>query len=157
MSKMPITVDGYRRLEESIRHLKQDERPRIIAAIAEARSHGDLSENAEYHAAKEQQSFIESRIAKLQVLYQSAEIIKVEALSGNVVIFGATVMLTDEEDGTEVSYQIVGEFEADVSHGKISIVSPLGRGLIGKKVGDSVEIMTPGGGKHYEVLAVNFI
>ena len=135
---------------------QQEERPRIIQAIAEARAHGDLSENAEYHAAKESQSHNEGRIAELEDRLSRAEVIDVSKLSGNTVKFGATVMLVDEDTELERSFQIVGENEADIKKGMVSITSPTARALIGKKVGDSVEVNTPGGGKSYEILKIAF-
>ena len=151
-----MTVVGYETLQTEIKHLKSVERRNIINAIAEARAHGDLSENAEYHAAKEQQGINEARIAELDDTISRAEIIDVSKLSGDIVKFGATVTLVDEETDAEAIYQIVGADEADVKEGKISITSPLSRGLIGKTTGDSIEVVTPGGGKSYEILAVTF-
>lgn len=156
MEKVPMTVEGYDALQTEIKHLKSVERPNIIAAIAEARAHGDLSENAEYHAAKEEQGHNEARIAELNDSISRAEIIDVSKLSGDIVKFGATVTVVDEETDAEASYQIVGADEADVKLGKISITSPLSRGLIGKTAGDSIEVVTPGGGKSYEILNVTF-
>jgi transcription elongation factor GreA len=157
MDKIPMTVAGYAALEAELKRRQQEERPRIIQAIAEARSHGDLSENAEYHAAKESQSLNEGRIAELEDKIARAEVIDVSKLSGNTVKFGATVTLVDEDTEEEKSYQIVGDSEADVKSGKVSVSSPIARALIGKKVGDAVEVNTPGGGKSYEVLKVAFI
>jgi len=157
MEKIPLTVSGYDTLEEEIKHLKSVERPRIIRAIAEARAHGDLSENAEYHAAKEQQGLNEARVSELEDIFSRAEIIDVTKLSGEKVVFGCTIKLVDEDTDEEMSYQIVGEFEANVKEGKISITSPIARALIGKSVEDSVEVNTPGGGKSYEILKVEFI
>ncbi len=151
-----MTSEGYKALEEEIRFLKSVERPRIIKAISEARAHGDLSENAEYHAAKEQQGLNESRVAELEDKMSRADIIDVTKLSGDTVMFGAKVKLVDEDNDEESTYQIVGELEADVKKGRISITSPLARALIGKSVGDSVEVVTPGGGKSYEVLKISF-
>ncbi|MDO9128159.1 transcription elongation factor GreA [Parvibaculum sp.] len=156
MEKVPMTSEGYRSLEEEIRFLKSVERPRIIKAIAEARAHGDLSENAEYHAAKEQQGLNESRVAELEDKMSRADVIDVTKLSGDTVMFGVTVTLVDEDNDEESTYQIVGELEADVKKGRISITSPLARALIGKSVGDSVEVVTPGGGKSYEILKISF-
>ncbi|MDO8839902.1 MAG: transcription elongation factor GreA [Parvibaculum sp.] len=156
MEKVPMTSEGYKALEEEIRFLKSVERPRIIKAISEARAHGDLSENAEYHAAKEQQGLNESRVAELEDKMSRADIIDVTKLSGDTVMFGAKVKLVDEDNDEESTYQIVGELEADVKKGRISITSPLARALIGKSVGDSVEVVTPGGGKSYEVLKISF-
>ncbi len=151
-----MTGPGYAALEEELRRRQQEERPRIIQAIAEARSHGDLSENAEYHAAKESQSLNEGRIAELEDKLARAEVIDVSKLSGNTIKFGATVTLIDEDTEEKKSYQIVGESEADVKLGKVSITSPLARALISKKVGDTVEVNTPGGGKSYEITAIAF-
>jgi transcription elongation factor GreA len=156
MEKIPMTVQGHVALSEELKHRQQVERPRIIQAIAEARSHGDLSENAEYHSAKEAQSLNEGRIAELEDKLSRAEVIDVSKLSGTTVKFGATVTLVDEDTDEKKVYQIVGEAEADVKSGRVSITSPTARALIGKKVGDSVEVNTPGGGKSYEVLKVAF-
>ncbi len=149
-----MTAEGHKALMEEVRHLKTVERERIIKAIAEARAHGDLSENAEYHAAKEQQAFNEARVAELEDKLSRAEVIDVSSLSGDKVQFGATVTLIDEDTEKEVTYQIVGDLEADVNAGRISISSPIARALIGKSVGDFVEVNTPGGGKSYEILKV---
>ena len=157
VDKVPMTVPGYAALEAELKRRQHEERPRIIQAISEARSHGDLSENAEYHAAKESQSLNEGRIAELEDKLSRAEVIDVTKLSGATVKFGATVTLVDEDTDEEKAYQIVGEAEADVKSGKVSITSPIARALIGKKVGDAVEVNTPGGGKSYEVLKVAFI
>jgi transcription elongation factor GreA len=157
MDKIPMTVGGYNALEAELKRRQQEERPRIIQAIAEARSHGDLSENAEYHAAKESQSLNEGRIAELEDQLSRAEVIDVSKLSGSTIKFGATVKLIDDDTEEEKVYQIVGEAEADVKSGKVSITSPIARALIGKKVGDSVEVNTPGGGKSYEILQVKFV
>jgi transcription elongation factor GreA len=156
MDKVPMTEAGHAAMLEEIRHLKAVERPRIIKAIEEARSHGDLSENAEYHAAKEQQGWLEARVAELEDKISRAEIIDVSKLSGDTVKFGAKVTLVDEDTEEEAAYQIVGEFEADVKKGKISITSPIARAIIGKKKGDSVEVNTPGGGKSYEIINVRW-
>jgi transcription elongation factor GreA len=157
MEKIPMTGQGYVALAEELKHRQQVERPRIIQAIAEARAHGDLSENAEYHSAKEAQSLNEGRIAELEDKLSRAEVIDVSKLSGHTVKFGATVTLVDEDTEEKKVYQIVGESEADVKSGRVSITSPTARALIGKKVGDSVEVNTPGGGKSYEVLKVAFV
>ena len=157
MEKIPMTAEGHQAILAEIKHLKSIERPKIIKAIAEARAHGDLSENAEYHAAKEQQGLTEARVADLEDMVGRADVIDVSKLSGENVVFGATVVLVDEDTDRESSYQIVGEFEADVKNGKLSITSPIARALIGKAVGDSVEVATPGGGKSYEVLEVRFL
>ena len=156
MDKVPMTVQGYSAMEAELKMRQQEERPRIIQAISEARSHGDLSENAEYHAAKEAQSHNEGRIAELEDRLSRAEVIDVSKLSGSTVKFGATVTLVDEDTDEEKIYQIVGENEADVRSGKVSITSPTARALIGKSKGDTVEVNTPGGGKSYEVLKVAF-
>ena len=154
MDKVPMTAEGHAAMMDEVKHLKSVERPRIIKAIEEARSHGDLSENAEYHAAKEQQGWTEARVAELEDKLSRAEIIDITKLSGDTVKFGAKVTLIDEETEDETSYQIVGEFEADVKKGKISVSSPIARAIIGKKMGDSVEVNTPGGGKSYEIAKV---
>ena len=156
MDKFPMTAAGYLALEDELKRRQQIERPRIIQAIAEARSHGDLSENAEYHSAKEAQSLNEGRIAELEDKLSRAEVIDISKLSGGTIMFGATVTLVDEDTEEEKTYQIVGENEADVKSGRVSITSPTARALIGKKVGDSVEVNTPGGGKSYEILKVAF-
>jgi len=157
MVKVPMTVAGHAALEEELRRRQQIERPRIIQAISEARAHGDLSENAEYHAAKESQSLNEGRIAELEDKLSRAEIIDVSKLSGSTVKFGATVTVFDEETEEEKRYQIVGETEANVKDGRISVASPIARALIGKKAGDTVEVKTPKGGKSYEILTVAFV
>ena len=158
MEKAPMTPSSYAALEEEIKLLKGPERQRIIAAISEARAHGDLSENAEYHAAKEQQSHNEGRIKELEDMMNRAEVIDIASLAGSSrVQFGATVDLIDEDTEKEMTYQIVGDYEANVEQGKISISSPIARGLIGKETGDSVEVNTPGGGKSYEILDVKYI
>ncbi len=156
MEKVPMTADGHAAMMQEIKHLKSVERPRIIRAIEEARSHGDLSENAEYHAAKEQQGWTEARVAELEDKISRAEVIDITKLGGDTVKFGAKVTLIDEETDGEASYQIVGEFEADVKKGKISVTSPIARAIIGKKPGDSVEVSTPGGGKSYEIAKVKW-
>jgi transcription elongation factor GreA len=155
MEKIPLTRAGYDKLEAELRHLKTVERPAIIQAIAEARAHGDLSENAEYHSAKERQAFIEGRIKELEGVISLAEVIDTSKLSGPVK-FGATVALVDEETEEERTYQIVGEYEADIENGRLNIKSPLARALIGKTVGDSVEVRTPGGERAYEILRVSY-
>ena len=155
MEKIPLTRAGYDKLDAELRHLKSVERPEIIAAIAEARAHGDLSENAEYHSAKEKQSFIEGRIKELEGVISLAEVIDTSKLSGPIK-FGAVVRLVDEDTDEERTYQIVGEYEADIENGRLNVRSPLARSLIGKTVGDSVEVRTPGGEKSYEVLAVSY-
>lgn len=151
-----MTAEGYTALEAELKTLKTEERPAVIAAIAEARSHGDLSENAEYHAAKERQSFIEGRIAELEDKMARAQVIDVKRLSGSTVKFGATVTVLDEDTEDEAAYKIVGEDEADVRAGKISITSPIARALIGKEVGDVVEVAAPGGAKSYEILKLEW-
>ena len=156
MDRVPMTTSGYAALEVELKSRQQEERPRIIQAIAEARSHGDLSENAEYHAAKESQSLNEGRIAELEDKLSRAEVIDVSKLGGTTVKFGATVTLVDEDTDEKKNYQLVGEIEADVKQGRVSITSPTARALIGKKVGDTVEVNTPGGGKSYEILNVSF-
>ncbi len=156
MDRIPMTGQGFRALEEELKHRQSVERPRIILAIQEARAHGDLSENAEYSSAKEAQSLNEGRITELESIISRAEIIDVTKLTGNTVKFGATVKLVDEDTEEEKQYQIVGDLEADVKFGRVSISSPIARALIGKKVGDSVEVNTPGGGKSYEVVEVAF-
>ena len=156
MEKFPMTVAGHAALEVELKRRQQQERPRIIQAIAEARSHGDLSENAEYHSAKEAQSHNEGRIAELEDKLSRSEVIDVTKLSGKNVMFGATVTMIDEDTEEKKVYQIVGESEADVKSGRVSITSPTARALIGKKVGDTVEVNTPGGGKSYEILKVAF-
>ncbi|MEM7426400.1 MAG: transcription elongation factor GreA [Pseudomonadota bacterium] len=156
MDKVPMTSGGHAAIQEEVKTLKTTERQRIIKAISEAREHGDLSENAEYHAAKEQQGLNEARIAELEDILSRADVIDVSQLSGDTVKFGATVQLVDEDTDEEAKYQIVGEQEADVKSGRISITSPIARALIGKSVGDSVEVNTPGGGKSYEILKIAF-
>lgn len=158
MNKVPLTVRGAEKLREELKRLKTVDRPKVIEAIAEARAHGDLKENAEYHAAREQQSFIEGRIKEIEGKLSNAEIIDVTQVNANgKVIFGATVVLSDETDGSEVTYQIVGEDEADIKQGMLNINSPIARGLIGKEEGDVVDIQTPGGTKSYEILEVRYV
>ena len=156
MDKVPMTIEGFQKLEAELHRLKGVERPRIIQAIAEARTHGDLSENAEYHAAKEQQGLNEARVAELEDKLSRADIIDVTKLSGDTVKFGATVKLVDEDTDEKVTYQIVGEYEASVKDGKVSITSPIARALIGKRKGNSVEVATPKGARSYEILGVRF-
>lgn len=156
MQKFPMTAPGLQRLEDELRQLKSEERPAIIRAIAEARTHGDLSENAEYHAARERQSFIEGRIAELEEIVSSAEVIDPSSLSGDQVKFGAQVRLVDEETEKEATYQIVGVHEADIKVGRLSVSSPLAKALIGKKVGDTVSVPAPSGDRSYEILGVKF-
>ena len=157
MEKIPMTPPGLAQLEEELRTLKGVERPAVIKAIAEAREHGDLSENAEYHAARERQSFIEGRVAELEDIISRAQVIDVSLMSGDQVRFGATVTLADEDSDDEVVYTIVGAHEADIKAGRMSVHSPLARGLIGKHIGDRVEVTTPGGSKAYEIVDVKFI
>jgi transcription elongation factor GreA len=157
MEKVPMTVAGFHRLEEEIRRLKYEERPAVIAAISEARGHGDLSENAEYHAAKERQGWIEGQIRELEDRAGRAQVIDVSKLSGKAVIFGATVTVIDEETEQKKKLQIVGEFESDVKRGKISVASPLARAMIGKGKGDTVEVAAPGGARSYEITKVEFV
>lgn len=156
MNKIPMTPDGLDDLEAELRQLKTEERPAVIRAIADAREHGDLSENAEYHAARERQSFIEGRVAELEDIISRAEVIDTTKMSGDVVRFGATVRVADEDTDEESTYFIVGSHEADIKAGRLSITSPLARALIGKTLGDVVEVMTPGGQKSYEVVEVNY-
>ncbi len=151
-----MTPAGHVALEAELRHRQQEERPRIIAAISEARAHGDLSENAEYHAAKENQSHNEGRIAELEDKLSRAEVIDITKLNGTKIKFGASVTLVDEDTDEKKTYQIVGDMEADVKAGRISISSPIARALIGKDIGDTVEVMAPGGARSYEVVAVKF-
>ena len=158
MKKTPMTVTGAEKLKVELHRLKTMERPRIIQAIAEARSHGDLSENAEYHAAKEQQSFVEGRIADLDMKLSTAQVIDPKTVNANGrVVFGATLSLRDDQTGREVAYQIVGDYEADIAHGKISISSPIARALIGKEPGDVVEVQVPGGVHSYGILDIRYV
>ncbi len=156
MDKVPMTASGFQRLQEELKHLKGSERPAVIRQIAEARDHGDLSENAEYHAARERQSFIEGQIGEIEDRISRAEVIDPAKLTGGTIKFGATVTLVDEDTEDEATYQIVGEFEADINRGLLSITAPLARALIGKQVGDNIEVTTPGGSKAYEILKVEF-
>ena len=157
MEKFPTTAAGYTRLEAELKNLKSVQRPAIIAAISEARAHGDLSENAEYHAAKEKQSFIEGRIKELEAVTSRVQVIDVASLASDSIKFGATITLIDEETEDEITYQIVGEYEADIKLNQVSITAPIARALIGKKKGDSVEVKTPKGGKSYEVLVIKYV
>ena len=157
MDKFPITYQGFEKLEIELKSLKSVERPSVIKAIAEAREHGDLSENAEYHAAKEKQSFIEGRIADLENKISRAEIINAKKLKSDRIIFGATVTLGEMDSNKNIIYQIVGTEEADVENGKISISSPLAKALLGKKIDDTVEVYSPGGSKEYEIENIQFI
>lgn len=152
-----MTAEGYKTLDETLKHLKTTERPAVIAAIAEARAHGDLSENAEYHAAKERQGWIEGQIADIEDKMARAQVIDVSKLSGSQVKFGATVSVVDEDTEEEARYQIVGEHEADVKRGRVSVTSPIARAIIGKETGDVVEVTTPGGAKSYEILKVEWV
>ncbi|MHA7871468.1 MAG: transcription elongation factor GreA [Hyphococcus sp.] len=156
MEKFPMTVAGYEQLEADIRRLKNEERPAVIQAIAEARAHGDLSENAEYHAAKERQGWIESQIVELEDKFTRAQVIDVAKLDGDSVKFGATVTLIDEDSEEEKVWQIVGDLEADVKQQKISVSSPIARAVIGKSEGDSVEVAAPGGARAYEIAKVEY-
>ncbi|PUB15582.1 transcription elongation factor GreA [Yoonia sediminilitoris] len=155
MEKIPLTRAGFNKLDAELKHLKTVERPAIIRAISEAREHGDLSENAEYHSAKEKQSFIEGRVKELEGVISLADVIDVAKLSGTIK-FGATVELVDEDTDEEKTYQIVGEYEADIENGKLNMQSPLSRALIGKEEGDSVDVRTPGGTRSYEILKITF-
>ena len=157
MEKVPMTRAGFARLEEELKRLKGVERPAVIQLLEEARAHGDLSENAEYHAAKERQAFIESRVAELNSKVSRAQIIDTSTISGETVKFGATVTVVNEDDDPEMKFQIVGEDEADIKKNRLSVGSPLARALIGKKVGDEVEVATPSGGKFFELLKVQYI
>ena len=156
MTKIPMTATGYNRLQDELKRLKTTDRPAVIRAIAEARENGDLSENAEYHAARERQSFIEGRISELEDIISRADVIDVSKLSGKTVRFGASVTVADVDTDEEITYQLVGPYEADLKKNKISVQSPLGRALIGKTVGDTAEVTAPGGAKGYEVLQVKF-
>ena len=156
MERVPITVEGFKQLEAELQRLKAEERPRIIAAISEARSHGDLSENAEYHAAKEAQGMNEAKVADLEDKVNRADIVDVTKLSGTAIKFGATVTLVDEDTGEKVKYKIVGDTEASIKEGKISISSPIARALIGKAKGESTEVTTPKGSRSYQILKVEW-
>ena len=157
MNKIPMTKEGYLKLQEELRKLTSEDRPNIIAAIAEARGHGDLSENAEYQYAKEQQSLIEGRISDLESSISRAEVIDIKGMSGDEIKFGATIEIEDDDTGNKQKYQIVGEYESDIENKKLSIISPLARGLIGKSQGDNVEINSPKGTKSYTVISVKYI
>lgn len=157
MERVPMTAPGLAKLEDEVKNLKHVERPAVIRAIAEARAHGDLSENAEYHAAKERQGFIEGRILELEDVIGRAQVIDPSKLSGKTVKFGATVTVVDEDTEKEATYQIVGDMEADLKQKRISLSSPIARALIGKSVGDSVEVAAPGGAKSYEITKVKFV
>ena len=156
MDKYPLTKEGFASLEQELKNLKGVERPNIIAAIAEARTHGDLSENAEYHAAKEKQSFIEGRIQELEAVVSRAQVIDTSLNKGDVIRFGAKVLLVDEDTDKESKYQIVGDYEADIEKNKISVSSPLAKALIGKEVGDVAEYLAPGGKKSFEILEISY-
>ena len=156
MDKLPMTADGLSQLEEELKRLRSEERPKVIRAIADARDHGDLSENAEYHAARERQSFIEGRLAELEDITSRAEAIDVSKLSGKVVRFGATVRLADEDTDEETTYRIVGSEESDIRSGLLSVTSPLARAMIGKSEGDSIEVVTPKGERGYEIVKIEF-
>ncbi len=157
MNKIPMTKEGYLKLQEELRKLTSEDRPNIIAAIAEARGHGDLSENAEYQYAKEQQSLIEGRISDLESSISRAEVIDIKEMSGDEIKFGATIEIEDDDTGNKQKYQIVGEYESDIENKKLSIISPLARGLIGKSQGDNVEINSPKGTKSYTIISVKYI
>ncbi len=157
MNKIPMTAEGYTKLQNELKKLTSEDRPKIIEAIAEARSHGDLSENAEYQYAKEQQSLIEGRIIDLESAISKAEVIDVKSIEGDDIKFGATVEIEDDESGTKQQYQIVGEYESDIENKKLSITSPLARGLIGKTEEDNIEINSPKGLKSYTILSVKYI
>lgn len=157
MQKFPMTATGLAALEDELRSLKGPERQAIIRAISEARAHGDLSENAEYHAARERQSFIEGRILELEEIVSAVEIIDPTSLSGDTIKFGATILLVDEETDQEVTYQIVGLYEADIKQRKLSVTSPLAKALISKRVGETVSVPAPGGDRSYEILKVSYI
>lgn len=158
MKRMPLTLKGAERLRGELKRLKTEDRPRVIQAIAEARSHGDLSENAEYHAAREQQSFIEGRIKDIDAHLSNSEIIDVSGISaGDKVVFGATVDLEDQDDGNKVVYQIVGDAEADIKTGLISVSSPIARALVGKSEGDIVDVVAPNGTRSYEIVSVRYV
>ncbi|MFL6547309.1 MAG: transcription elongation factor GreA [Povalibacter sp.] len=158
MKRMPLTSKGAERLRAELKRLKTEDRPRVIQAIAEARSHGDLSENAEYHAAREQQSFIEGRIKDVEAHLSNSEIIDVTRLAaGGKVVFGATVRLEDQDDNSKVTYQIVGDAEADIRNGWISVSSPIARALVGKQQGDIVDVIAPNGTRSYEIVSVEYV
>ena len=156
MEKIPMTRAGFDKLDSELKHLKSIERPAIIRAISEAREHGDLSENAEYHSAKEKQSFIEGRVKELEGAISLADVIDPKKMSGTIK-FGATIHLVDEDTDEEKTFQIVGEYEADIENGRLNIKSPLARAMIGKDEGDSVEVRTPGGDRSYEILKISYI
>ncbi len=157
MERIPMTTAGHKALEDELQHLKTVERHAVIKMIAEARAHGDLSENAEYHAAKDRQSFIEGRMMDLEDKISRAQVIDLSKLSGKIVTFGATVILGGQDNHSQVKYQIVGDLEADLKHGKVSISSPMARALIGRAAGDLIEVTAPGGARSYEILNVSFV
>lgn len=156
MERIPMTPDGFRHLESELKRLRTEERPAIIQAIADAREHGDLSENAEYHAARDRQSFIEGRLAELEDIISRADVIEAVIQNPDIVRFGATVALADEDTEEESTYTLVGTYEADASAGRLSVTSPLGRALIGKALGDVVEVSTPRGEKTYEIIKIAY-
>ena len=156
MEKVPMTLEGYNSLEAELKRLKTTERPDVIKAIAAAREHGDLSENAEYHAARERQAFIEGRVGIIEDLLSRSEVIDVSAITGKIIKFGAVVKVADEDTEETTTYQIVGEHEADIKAGKLSITSPMARAMISKTNGDSIEVTTPGGIKSYEIISVKY-
>tara|TARA_B100001029_G_scaffold59892_1_gene48402 strand:+ start:1147 stop:1620 length:474 start_codon:yes stop_codon:yes gene_type:complete len=157
MNKIPMTSEGYSKLQDELKKLTSEDRPNIIAAIAEARGHGDLSENAEYQYAKEQQSLIEGRISDLESTISRAEVIDIKSMTGEDIKFGATIEIEDDDTGKKHKYQIVGEYESDIENKKLSIISPLARGLIGKSKDDNVEINSPKGMKSYTIISVKYI
>lgn len=157
MEKVPMTAAGFRTLEDELKVLKSEERPAVIAAISEAREHGDLSENAEYHAARERQSFIEGRITELEDVISRAEVIDILKMGGDTIRFGATVTLADDETDEEVTYQIVGAYEADLKAGRISLASPIAKAVIGRTLGETVEVKAPGGSRFYEIVAIKYV
>ena len=156
MEKIPMTAPGFEVLEEELKRLKSIDRPEVIKAIGTAREHGDLSENAEYHAARDRQSFIEGRVAELEDVISRADVIDPKSMSGKIIRFGATIRLIDEDTDEKSTFQIVGSHESDIEKGKLSVTSPLARAVIGKSSGDSAEVNTPGGGKSYEILKVQY-
>ena len=156
MDKVPMTPEGYRRLEEELRRLRTVERPAVVRAIAQAREHGDLSENAEYHAARDRQSFIEGRMAELEDKVSRAEVIDPSLISGDKVMFSAQVTVVDEESDEEACYRIVGQDESDIAEGRLSVASPMARAMIGKSVGDQIEVDAPGGARSYEIVKIDY-
>jgi transcription elongation factor GreA len=156
MEKVPMTREGLNQLESELKRLLSEERPAVIRALAEAREHGDLSENAEYHAARERQSFIEGRVAELEDIVSRAQVIDTSGLNDDVIRFGATVLVCDEDTEEESAYTLVGSHEADAANGRLSVTSPLGRALIGKRLGESVEVATPRGSRSYEVIKIAY-